>query len=130
MSAKTATIRLYVAVVTLVTTLVALVAALLHLAVVGLSWLAARVERGGRPEASQKPATAPARALRLVPPPPASVPVGGPPGAAERLTSALVGLGFKVPDVRKVVASLGDRVQKESIEALIKVGLAALTTAA
>jgi len=44
----------------------------------------------------------------------------------ERLTSALVGMGFRAPAVHAFVAGLGDRVGREPIEALIKEGLANL----
>jgi hypothetical protein len=43
-----------------------------------------------------------------------------------RLTAALVGMGWSVPAVRRFVAGLGDRAEREPIEALIKDGLAIL----
>lgn len=130
MTARTATVRLYVALVALVTALVALAGALVRLAVAGVSWGATRVEAGGRPVALQKPAAAPARHLRLVPPAPAAAPVAGAPGTAERLTTALTGLGFKAPEVRAFVTSLGAQVEQKPMTYLIKAGLAALTRAA
>ncbi len=44
----------------------------------------------------------------------------------ERLTTALVGLGFKKPSVRGFVASLGEKIHKESLDSLIRQGLKAL----
>ena len=44
----------------------------------------------------------------------------------ERLTSALVGMGFRAPAVHAFIDGLGDRVGREPIEALIKEGLANL----
>lgn len=130
MTARTATVRLYVALVSLVTALVSLVAALVRLTVAGISWVAVRVEAGSRQAAPQKPAAAPARHLRLVPAAPAAEPVATAPGAAARLTTALTGLGFKVPEVRAFVTSLGGRVDREPMADLIKAGLASLSRAA
>jgi len=133
MNAKTATVRLYVALVTLITTIVALVSAVLRLAAALVARLAARVERqmpAVTPQAPQKAAAAPAKHLRLVPAAPAESPATGAPSAADRLTTALTGMGFKAPDVRRFVTSLGGRVDKEPLEALIVAGLAALSKAA
>ena len=47
-----------------------------------------------------------------------------------RLEGALAGLGFKVGDARRVVAGLGDRVEREPIADLIKTALATLSRAA
>ena len=54
----------------------------------------------------------------------------GPSAARARLEGALAGLGFKVGDVRRVVAGLGARVEHEPIEAMIKTALAELSRAA
>ena len=130
MTARTATRRLYVALVSLVTALVLLVAALVRLYVAGVSWIATRVEACSRPIVPQKPATAPARHLRLLPAAPATLPVTGSSEGAERLTTALTGLGFKSPQVRAFVTSLGGRVEHEPIADLIRAGLVALSRAA
>jgi len=41
----------------------------------------------------------------------------------ERLASALVNLGYKKPEVRRVVAALGDRVLTDDLHSLIREGL-------
>ena len=46
----------------------------------------------------------------------------------ERLTTALIGLGFQTPAVRRYVASVKTRVGHEPIETLIKEGLRALAS--
>jgi hypothetical protein len=138
MTARTATVRLYVAFAALVTALVSLAAALVRLTATGVSWAAARIEASTRPVApqkpaaapSQKPAAAPVARLRLVTPAPAAAPATGAPSAAERLTTGLMGVGYKAPQVRAFVASLGDRVEHEPMADLLKAGLAALTRAA
>jgi len=45
---------------------------------------------------------------------------------SEKLTSALVGLGFKKSEVRQFVASLGDQAHTESLHSLLRQGLRAL----
>ncbi|MGH9919152.1 MAG: RuvA C-terminal domain-containing protein [Nitrososphaerales archaeon] len=45
------------------------------------------------------------------------------PDQADQLTSALVNLGFKKPEVRRFVSALGDRTRSESMHALIREGL-------
>lgn len=47
-------------------------------------------------------------------------------GQSEKLTTALVGLGFKKADVRQFVASLGDQAHTESLHSLLRQGLRAL----
>ena len=116
MTTKTATVHLYVSVVSLVAALLELGAALVRL-VTALALRAATVVRP-RPQA----APAPGRPnLRVVPPPARNVDL-----ETGRLVSALVGMGFKVPAVRRFVDGLGDRVGREPIETLIKEGLATL----
>ncbi len=46
----------------------------------------------------------------------------------ERLSSALTGLGFKGPSVKKFIDSLGNRVMTDPIEVLLKEGIRALTS--
>jgi hypothetical protein len=48
------------------------------------------------------------------------------PTAAEQLSRGLTGMGFRAPEVRAFVTSLGDRVATEPLPALIREGLAAL----
>jgi hypothetical protein len=45
---------------------------------------------------------------------------------SDKLTSALVGLGFKKTEVRKFVAELGDRTRSEDLHSLLREGLRAL----
>jgi hypothetical protein len=47
-------------------------------------------------------------------------------GQADRLTSALVNLGFKKAEVRQVVAAIGDRVLTDDMHSLIREGLGQL----
>ena len=128
MTAKTATVRLYVALAALLTAVLRLVAALVRLAASLAVWAAARVEaRVAAPaKAPAAPGASPAARLALVP----RVETVGPSVASQRLTTALTGLGYKAPAVRAFVDGLGDRVEKEPIEGLIKDGLRALTRAA
>lgn len=133
MNAKTATTGLYVAFVSLLTAVLRLLGAIVHLTTSSVTWLVRRIERGNparfNPAAMQpprQPATAPAPTLRLVAP---SADVGPSP-AAQRLTTALTGLGFRTPNVRHFVASLGLRVEREPIQELIKEGLRSLSPAA
>jgi hypothetical protein len=127
MAIRTAVVRFTVTVIALVTAVLGLVVALLRLATAGALWVAgaipARTQRVTAPMAVR----APQPALRLVPAP--AVPAG-PSAARARLEGALVGLGFKVGDVRRVVGGFGDRVEREPIETLIKAVLAELSRAA
>jgi len=50
-------------------------------------------------------------------------PESGDTAQPDRLTSALVNLGFKKPEVRRVVAALGDRVLTDDLHSLIREGL-------
>jgi hypothetical protein len=116
MSPKTATVRLYVAVVSLAAALLELVATVVRLAAALLS----RAARAVRARAERSTATP--VVLRVVPQPGRRTPVD----ARARLTFALVGMGFHAPAVRAFVAGLGDRADREPIDALIKEGLAKL----
>jgi hypothetical protein len=112
---KTATVKLYVAVVSLVAALFEFGAALVRLAAA----MALRAAVAVRPRATPT-ARLPTRPnLRVVPPPSNDLERG-------RLVTALVGLGWPVPRVRTFVDDLGDRVGREPIEALIKEGIAEL----
>ena len=116
MTTKSATTRLFVALVSLVAALLELGAALVRL-VTALALRAAAAVRP-RPEVAQAPGRP---NLRIVPPPAPAVDQ-----ERGRLVVALTGMGFKVPAVRRFVDSVGDRVGREPIEALIKEGLASL----
>lgn len=111
---KPALVRLFVALFSLLASILELGASLVQLGV-ALTLRAAAAVRP-RPEAAQAP-----RNLCVVPP-------SGRPAREkeERLTAALVGLGWSAPTVRRFVAGLGDRVGREPIEKLIKEGLATL----
>jgi len=110
---KPALVRLFVALFSLLASVLELGAALVRLAVALV--LRAAVAVRPRPEAAQAH-----RNLRVVP---ALRPARE---KEERLTAALVGLGWSAPTVRRFVAGLGDRVGREPIEALIREGLATL----
>jgi hypothetical protein len=113
MSPKTATRRLYVAMVSLVASILELAAALVRLGVALLGRATAAIRaRVERPVAA--PADRPR--LRIVPKT----------DGRTRLTFALIGMGFHAPLVRSFVNELGDRVDREPIGTLIKEGLAAL----
>ena len=130
MTARTATVRLYVAFASLVAAVLALLTAAVRLVASLATWLAARVDasRSVRvsplAEAPARPVEAPA--LRLVP---QTRPSSLTPSKADQLKTALVGLGFKAPPVCRFVASLGARVDREPLEGLIKEGLRALSSA-
>src|ERR1700690_585119 len=107
-TAKAATVRLYVAVVALLTVAFRLVAAVVRLVAALASWAAVRVEaKAEARRAPTAPAAPPKARLALVPQSPAAA---GPPVAAQRLTTALTGLGYKAPAVRAFVDGLGGRV--------------------
>jgi hypothetical protein len=120
-TAAAATVSLYVAVLGLLTAVLTLAGAAVRLLAAGLQALTARLQRATVPAPVQAPpagAQAPARPnLRVVPAP-----------APEPLVTALVGLGFKAPEVRRFVATLGPRAGTERLEDLIKEGLRALAS--
>ena len=114
MTLKTALVRLGVALVTLVTSLCALLASLLRLGTAGVLWAIRRVEASEKaPRAQHTPRAQHAPKLRLV----SLTPI------QDRLTPALVGMGFAAKDVRRYVASLGCRVEHEDLRELIVEGL-------
>jgi hypothetical protein len=119
MSPKTATVRLYVAVVSLAAALLELAATFVRLAAA----LLGRAARAVRARADHPTAPQVGRPhLRVVPQPGRRLPVD----ARARLTFALIGMGFHAPAVRAFVAGLGDRADREPIDTLIKEGLAKL----
>lgn len=77
--------------------------------------------------AAESAGPSPARAEPIPAPAP-----GGPPGPvpesgnSDILTSALCGMGFKKPEVKKFVSSLGRRVESEPVPQLLREGLRAL----
>jgi Holliday junction resolvasome RuvABC DNA-binding subunit len=111
---KTALSRLFVSLLSLVASVLELGTALVRL-VTALVLRAAAAVRP-RAEAVQAPQEARPR-LRVVP---------QRADGATRLTTALVGLGWSAPAVRRFVDSVGDRVDREPIEALLKEGIAKL----
>ena len=116
MTAKTATTRLYVSVVSLIAAVLELAAALVRLCAA----LVLRAAQTARQRASAPAGRLPGRPnLRAVPPPSDDLERG-------RLITALVGMGWPVPRVRAFVDGLGDRVGREPIAALIKEGIADL----
>jgi RuvA, C-terminal domain len=128
MTARAATVSLYVTFVSLVAAMIALATAVVRLVVAGVTRLTASIEvrtAGAPRDTTSRPA------LRLVHPRPAtaaaptSAPVAAP-SNADRLQHGLVNLGFKLPEVRAFVTSLGDRAEREPLPALIREGLAAL----
>ena len=104
---KPAAARLFVALVSLLAAVLELGAALVRL----VAALLARAAVAVRP----RPVAQPAR-LRVV----------RSPAQAARLAAALTGMGWPAPAVRAFVAGLGDRVEREPIEVLIREGLAKL----
>jgi hypothetical protein len=115
MTPKTATAKLYVAALSLLTAALELGAALVRLA----SAMALRAAAAARPRATPA-ARLPARPnLRVVPPPSDDLERG-------RLVTALAGMGWPLPRVRAFVDGLGDRVGREPLAALIKEGLSEL----
>lgn len=119
MTAKTVTVRLYVALVSMLVAVLCLAAAVVRLGAA----LALRTAR-----AIERPAARP-QALQLVPggknarvSPPANVRP-----QTYRLTTALVGMGFRPAAVRAHVAGLPpEKITDARIEDLIKEGVAAL----
>jgi hypothetical protein len=138
MTAKTATVRCYVALAALITAILSLLGAGVRVVAASVALVAAAIEARAqaRPRRDAPPArdtTSRPAPLRLVHPRPteAVAPTGPkPPTAAGRLDSALRGLGFAPREVARVVGQLGPRVDHERIETLIPECLRALTPAA
>ena len=140
MTARAATVKLYVSLVAVITAVLSLLGAVVRLGVALVALLAAAIETrtSARPRrdasATRDMASRPVPALRLFTAPPSTSPTPPagpmPPTAAERLMSALVGLGFSSKDVAPVVASLGPSVEREALQTLIPVALRILAPAA
>ena len=56
----------------------------------------------------------------------AQVPQLQSPDQSEKLSTALIGLGFKKPEVRRFVSSLGERARTEDLHSLLREGLRVL----
>lgn len=120
--------RLFVALVGLCTAVVLLLIAITRLLAKGTLWMASHVPapRALTREEVIRPANARAQRPRL-----ALVPQDAGPRAltqAQRLESALVGLGYRAAEVRQYVGGVGPRVERERLEVLIKEGLGALSS--
>lgn len=121
MTAKTATVRLYVGLVSLVSGVLSLVTALIGLVAASIRRATRALESSREPsEASGKSLEAPAKGLRLVRPIETAQAMLT---QEDRLTTALVGMGFSSKDVRRYVASLGTRAASEDLKVLIVEGL-------
>jgi hypothetical protein len=105
--------RLFVALVTFFATLVELAVRIVQLGVV-------LVERASRCVAAPVPTAASPVAC---PKPP----VAKTDDTAERLTSALTGLGFRAGAVRAFTATVRSRLEKEPLEGLVREGIATLS---
>jgi hypothetical protein len=114
MTAKRATLRLYVALTGLLASLLELTGALVRLATSAVQ----RVTPKARPETTTVPWT---------PQAPTWVQQAAPvaPPQDEKLHGALVGMGFRAGSVRKFTASVQGRT--EPLEVLIKEGIVALS---
>jgi hypothetical protein len=138
MTARTATVRIYVAFASLVADVLILTAALVRLVAVAAVWLIRRIGPRTHSAAPERHVRGLPSNVRLQDVKPvlslvrAKEPVGQPVPlcGAQRLTTALLGLGFKAPAVRAFVASVGPRVERDRIEDLIKEGLRALHVSA
>jgi hypothetical protein len=131
MTNRQASSRLYVAVVSLLTVALTLLASAVRLVASSLTWLAVRVEAASAraPRAAIPPATRPAAASVIIAAP--AVSSSGAQAQAARLTFALSGLGFKSPEVRKFVASLdAGRLEHAPLDELIKLAFRSIPTAA
>ena len=121
-SPRAISVRLYVTVVSLLVTVLALATALVRLVVTLISGLTTFLERrwGKAPKATQTPEAIQATGrpnLRIVP---------APSSATMQLTTGLTQLGFHPKNVRAFVDGLGTRVDQEPLPTLIKLGLRAL----
>jgi Holliday junction resolvasome RuvABC DNA-binding subunit len=111
---KKSTVRVYVAVTALLSSLLELATRLVQLFIALVSWAIARVERAPHAHASKKTSVIADAAPT--------------PKSAEQLTAALVGLGFKRPEVTRFVTGVGVRADKEPMADLVKEGLRALAS--
>ena len=122
MTAKTATKNLTVSLLRLLTGLVDLAARTVQLSLAIVTWGLRAVERR---TANPLPATAPKPSIIT------RAPIATVAGSTqeETLYNALVGLGFRVPEVRRFVSSVGsERAAQEPMADLIKEGLRALAS--
>jgi hypothetical protein len=127
MSAKTATVKCYVAFVSLLTAVFSLASALVRLLVACVTALAALVKRSKAGTAH--PAASPAVCIPVpVAVPMLASPMVQAPDMGPQVEHGLVSLGYKRPDVARFVASLSNRRFGGDVGALIKEGLAALSS--
>jgi hypothetical protein len=123
MNAKRATVRLFVAVTGLLASLLELVTGIVRLATAVLE----RAASVAKPRTASPTgrASTPAQTLATAP----TVVAEAPPTARmtedERLTSALMSLGFRAPNVRAFAASVRGR--QAPLEVLVKEGIVALS---
>jgi len=127
MTIKTATSRLFVTLISLLTTVLALAASLVRLTVTLVTGLTAGLEAliGLLPKRGAQ--TSKGEALRTTRPNLRIVPQDD---NAAKITFALIGMGFQVPRVKAAVSSLGPTVDTNRIEDSIKVCLRSLSTKA
>jgi hypothetical protein len=136
-SAKTATVRLYVTAVSVLTAVGALVGAVVRLLGASVALLAALVEKAtparapkADARASETRDVAPLRLASPHPGAPARSVGATSPTAAEQLRSALVGMGWRPLEVVRVVGQLGPRVDLEPLQVLVPAALRLLAPAA
>jgi hypothetical protein len=128
MTSKTATKNLYVSVVRLLTGLVDLVTKTVQLGVAVVTWGLMAVERKTASRAQPKAPWAIPATIRPTVIEKAPVQVSAGSSHEETLYNALVGLGFRVPEVRRFVASVGPRAAEVPMVQLIQEGLRALAS--
>jgi hypothetical protein len=123
MTPKTATRNLYVSLTRLITGLVDLAGHTVRLGVAVLAWAIRAVERH-----TGSVSVDPQRSMKrsLIQRAPVAMVAGS--THEETLYNALVGLGFRVPEVRRFVSSVGPRASVETMADLIKEGLRALAS--
>jgi hypothetical protein len=130
MNAKTATVRLYVAVAALLTGIVSLLAAIVRLTTTLVTGLSSLLQAGARrldPKQADRPASTELTAAQPARP---NLRIVQTSSKAEALTTGLVGLGFRAPAVKAFVASLDKRLDDMPLEDLLKEGLKSLSTRA
>jgi RuvA, C-terminal domain len=123
MTPKTATRNLYVSLARLLTGLVDLASHTVRLGVAVLAWAIRAVERR-----TSSVSVDPQRAMKRSLIQRAPIATVAESTQEETLTNALVGLGFRVPEVRRFVSSVGPRAAVEPMADLIKEGLRALAS--
>lgn len=123
MSAKTATVWLYVTTVSLLSAILSLITALVRLMAAGVVRLTRAIERSTLAPAP----TGDTEGMTIIHGERAVNMRKGQLGHREQLTSALCHLGFSTPAVRAYIATLDANADGRELETLIKDGLRALT---